>query len=1230
VTQEQDRLLEIIDLADSGQVQLALTSSQGRRTASPVTFKAPLTGSDLTEIGWYFNEYLRNPFGDAKARAGEVETRFHALGRSLFETVFQSSEEAQSCYGTALEEGLPNYQLVIVSHRPEFLSLPWELLNSPEAGFLPAQFGSMLRRTSSGPMDPFVTELSQEQLNVLLVSPSPTDSLPDGDPSGDAGSIAAEALQILESLDVVVQLDCLQPPTLDALADRLAQIPGHYHLVHIDAQSNTGGGGILLESNDGNAAQVASAQVAELLVKSGVPMVLINGGGAASPNQSTNTAAELSEAGVPLVVSMAVPLTPTARSIFVGNLFRQIVAGVDVPTAASTARRGLMDEPLRPCAAGKAPFWDWIAPQVYQSRSYVPGAIHVEQPEPLTPQSQPEEGTELDQQLPQEGPYGLVGRRAELRQLARTFPSQQVVLMSSNTGAGKTELALGLARWLQKTGARPGGVFYTTFHIGAGLERVVHEIGTAVAGLSFADMSGPDQRQWVVDYLREQPSLIIWDALQHAGGDPGQDGSGMLDQAELAELDAFLAEAIQGGRSWALLVTRHPEEPWLAVPYHSYQLPILSQSDRMELACKIQESTGPSDLTPGGQADNQLGLAYLELLDLIEGHPLAMQIALPLLKEVPASVLLGEMRTRVEELDQSSMETGRDLFLTAVMDQSFSRMPRRSRTHLPFLSMFQQRVMLDILTHITQERAYQTVMGEELGWGACRTLLRSARDAGFIQTVTPSVYQIHPTLPWFYGRQINQQLSPAAIRQLEQEFVRVYADTADYFMETLYENQDSGTMAVLAEEGNLTQALGLALEDHQWDAAQVLVQPLAQVYRMQKRYPELRRLRRQLLQDILPEGNGATEADSKGAIDLWLYLLGTEASEATEQLNLEFAQDLNQQMMDYLESLPDKETDPRVAAVYHQMGVLEQHRWHLDDAEEWYQKSLVIIEKGEDEASTADDYYCIGQVKQHQRYYTEAKEWFSKALDVHQRLQDPEELVKDFRALGLASQFKFEYDEAESWYRRAQAILEENRDEEMVVLVYHELGTVFHARYMFEEAESWYQQSLGLSHRLGLQSQMAVEFHYLGLLAQARGLLYEMAQEWFELALEKREELGDPRGAGDECRQLGVLFHEQNLLDDAEQWYQRARENFEQIRDVDRTARTYGQLGKLAEDRGDLPQALEWATRAHGLATEHQLPALAPAKAHLAALRDKYGVDNFQTWWRGFTGGDPPDDLDEE
>ena len=252
--------------------------------------------------------------------------------------------------------------------------------------------------------------------------------------------------------------------------------------------------------------------------------------------------------------------------------------------------------------------------------------------------------------------------------------------------------------------------------------------------------------------------------------------------------------------------------------------------------------------------------------------------------------------------------------------------------------------------------------------------------------------------------------------------------------ETLYENQDSGTNAILAEEGNLTQALGLSLESGQWDNAQLLTQPLAQVYRMQKRYPELRRLRRQLL-DVT--GATAAEAEAKGAIELWLYLQGTEASECIETNELSRADDLNRQLLDYFTAQADADRDPRTAAVYHQMGEVALKRWQLDQAEEWYTKSLAIIEEGEDRASVADDYYGMGLVRQYQRRYTEARDWFSKSLDIHQRLEDVEEMVKDYRSLGLCAQFRFEYQEAESWYHRAREILEEARDEETSVLIYH-------------------------------------------------------------------------------------------------------------------------------------------------------------------------------------------------
>jgi tetratricopeptide (TPR) repeat protein len=854
---------------------------------------------------------------------------------------------------------------------------------------------------------------------------------------------------------------------------------------------------------------------------------------------------------------------------------------------------------------------------VFEGRKYAPVAIVAEEETAPVPGMPRTEEERTGNELPRGGPYGLIGRHAEMLELERRFTQSPVVLLSGDVGVGKSELALGLASWLRKTGGRPGGVFYSAFEVGAGLERVLHEIGTSLAGLDFADMPNEDRRTWVVNYLKENPALLVFDSLQNLSGFP-TGAPGLLDDGEMADLDAFIKDVSEGGQTWTLLVSRRDEERWLTAPHGRYRLGGLANADRIVLGTRLLEEAGADPM--------RLGPEYLEILDLVVGHPLAMEIALPLLKDVPASVLVGELKAELEKHTPSPDEEGRPSYLTVVMDHAFTRMTHRSRTHLPFLSMFRSRVMMDILTHITGEgQAYRSVTGEQLGYGACRTLLRTARTSGFLEPITPSVYQIHPSLPWFLGRSLYRQFPQSAIQQLEHEVVRVYADTADYFMETLYENQDAGTTAILAEEGNITQALALSLEAGQWENAQLLVQPLAQVFRMQKRYPELRRLRRQLLETT---GVTAEEAEESGGIQLWLYLMGTEASECIETKEFDRADILNQQLLEYLSNKEDGETDPRTAAVFHQMGQVAQNRWQLEEAHDLYTQSLAIIEGGEDQEPIADDYYGLGMVCQYRRRYTEAKEWFSKALDIHQRVEDAEEMVKDYRSLGLCSQYKFEYDEAASWYQRAREILEENRDEENAVLVYHSLGTVCHAQYQFDEAENWYQQALSVSDRMGNHSQMGIEFHHLGLVEQARDMFVGDAEHWYMMAIQQWQEIGDRRSEGDECRQLGVLFHEQKELDKAEEWYGQARDIFEELQDLNRICRTYGQLGMVAEERDDIPGALLWAGRTYQLAESNNLQVLVQVKAHLARLKEKHGDDNFAAWWREFADEDPPTDLD--
>ena len=173
----------------------------------------------------------------------------------------------------------------------------------------------------------------------------------------------------------------------------------------------------------------------------------------------------------------------------------------------------------------------------------------------------------------------MIGRNAELLDLERRFRESPVVLLSGDVGAGKSELALGLASWLRKTGGRSGGVFYSAFEVGAGLERVLHEIGTSLAGLDFADLRNEDRRTWVVNYLKENPALLVFDSLQNLAGFP-TGAPGLLDDGEMADLDAFIKDVSNGGKTWTLLVSRRDKEPWLT----------RSEERRVGKACRSRRS----------------------------------------------------------------------------------------------------------------------------------------------------------------------------------------------------------------------------------------------------------------------------------------------------------------------------------------------------------------------------------------------------------------------------------------------------------------------------------------------------------------------------------------------------------------------------------------------------------------------------------------------------------------
>lgn len=584
--------LEIHDLPDDAQIRVSLAQTgSGRQEAPPIDFGLELSEAQRASLDRYHREYL-SPAVGAVDRVEAVEGTLRNLGRLLFENAFPRGSEPRGFLDEIMGRD-DRGELAIISRRPEFLALPWELMNDPELGYFINGLTGVVRQGAADLPEGRTDERFDQALHVLMLSASPmagevpaSGSLVARDTVA-GGNLATATVAALEGLNVEASLDNPRPATLGSLKALLERNPDHYHIAHLDGVSLNEEGAILLEGDDGSPAPVSASELGGALAAGGVSVALLSAGAQSEDVPSTGWAEAglaMAEAGVAQVAVVPAPLHPDTAGVVARAFYTRLAQGNTIATAVSSMRRGLMDTPERVSVYGKRVFWDWQLPALYQSQIHVPPVIAQHQPDPLAPPViHPEEAPTDDLQIPAEGQHGLAGRQAEMRQLERALRSNSTVLLSGDAGVGKTELALGLCRWFLKPAraAYPGGVFYTAFEASqpAGLERVVHEIGTAVSGLDFADMPAEQQRRWVVAYLQQNPSLLVWDNVETVAGFPAG-SAGLLEESELPGLAGFLSEATTGpvGTS-ALLLSRSEVEGWLTMPHVSLRLEGLTNSD---------------------------------------------------------------------------------------------------------------------------------------------------------------------------------------------------------------------------------------------------------------------------------------------------------------------------------------------------------------------------------------------------------------------------------------------------------------------------------------------------------------------------------------------------------------------------------------------------------------------------------------------------------------------------
>ncbi len=1273
-----ERLL--VDLGEDGQAAVLWSPENGLAeevSRGPVEW--PLDPDSLEELRWYLEDYLLAPFGVWEERGPAVQSRLTQWGAQVFESVFGAGP-ARFAYERARDRGL---ELVFRSAEPGLLALPWELMRDG-AGPVALGAGGVSRslRVAGGAG---TLEVPGGKLRVLMVIARPAGT-------SDVG-YQMVARPLLERLDTVrgeVDLTVLRPPEFDSLRRVLKKAAADgepFHVVHFDGHgimlgrpaagvgpggrpammTGPGEGVLAFEKPGGGGSDlVSAAKVAGVLAEAGVPVAVLNAcqSGAVGKELEASVATALLGAGCAAVVAMAYSVYAVAAAEFMAAFYESLFAGASVGQAVTAGRRRLFEHDGRPSPKGDMPLADWLVPVHYLRRDVRFPQARTTRP-PAAPSldaaldqiraTPPAEAIAADPLAPLDGIF--VGRDDLFYQLETAARLQHVIVLTGPGGTGKTELAKGFARWWRDTGGvdDPRLVVWHSFEPGIatfGLDGVITTIGLQVFGTEFALLDAPQRLNAVRQLLTAYRGLLVWDNFESVREMPDPAGATpRLDDDGCSALKDFL-EWVRLHSASTVIITSRASEHWLG---EVRRLPV-GGLNRIEAADYAGHLLAPY---PAAQQQRERR-SFGDLLDWLDGHPLSMRLTLPRLNTTSAADLLtGLQGTTPLPADDAS--AGRLSSLGACITYSFTHLTPQTRQLIPAVSLFHGVADADVLMILSDQEGvparFANVSRDE--W---TTALDDAARVSLLTNLGSGMYQIHPALPSYLaaGWQTDNPASYDADRETSEQALRAACAALCRWLTKQIESGNAALAYAIIrlQRRTLGAMLGHALDHHAWDDAESIVHALDQYWDIRGLSSEANAWADRILDATTELGQDTpTDVDAQA---LWLY---TTIERATRQKNAgqpDQAGRSYRRVLTYLQNQPQTDwtrtniavlyhqlgmtaqdrgrldeaddwyrksltieeklgNQPDMAITYHQLGMTAQERGRLDDADDWYRKSLTIEEKLGNQPDMAITYHQLGMTAQQRGRLDDADDWYRKSLTIEEKLGNQPGMAITYHQLGMTAEDRGRLDEADDWYRKSLTIKEELGNQPGMASTYHQLGRTAQQRGRLDDADDWYRKSLTINEKLGNQPHMAITYHQLGITAQKRGRLDD-ADDWYRKALTINEELGNQPGLASTYHQLGRTAQQRGRLDDADDWYRKSLTIKEELGNQPGLALTYAQLGLLAEERGQPRQAVEWDIRCVTLFAEFPSRMTGTGPSALVRLTRQLGLPVLEQAWHQLTG----------
>ncbi|MEQ9358493.1 tetratricopeptide repeat protein [Coleofasciculus chthonoplastes] len=1236
---------------DSG---FTATLSFDGRVNYPIAITDPFTPKQEQILEWYFEQWLVfSQLGTVKAVQAKESVK--SYGEQLFEQVFRTNIDAYSEY-RQIRGNLSQLQIEIESQTPEFQALHWEALRDPDLP-RPLAVDCLMLRKHTKPVPIGASMPAFPVINLLLVTARP-------DEERDVGyrTISRPLIEAIETAKLRVNVELLRPGTYQALSKHLEEKgAGYYHIIHFDAhgslmsydqvhkgiekkrytfQARWGREDIdpyegvkaflfLEGESQGKADPVEASELAGLLTGKGIPVCILNAcqsgkqisasltltpplrkGGENAPAlrgedaRETSLGSRLMAAGMHTVVAMGYSVTVTAASLLIETVYRQVFAEKTIREALRLGRRELFNNKGRKAYYNQTiDLEDWLLPVVYTNQ---PVNLNLRE---FTPQEEEDYYAARQQQYRFTPPtYGFVGRDLEILKIEKALLRHTILLLRGMGGTGKTTLLNYLREWWQTTHFAEA-IFYFGYDTKAWtLKQILREISKQVYEKfefsRFQAMNPAAQVQKLAEKLKTETHILILDNLESVTG-KRLAIKHTLSKKKREEIQDFISRLV-GGKTRVVLGSRSGEE-WLQGTFgdNVYRLQGLDIQARSELAQKILERYLPKSRIPQIREDK----AFIRLMKLLAGYPLAMEVVLANLKQQsPAEIVAGLEKADIA-LDSGSEDKTESI--VQCVEYSHRNLSAAAQQLLLCLAPFSGFIHRDGIGNYVNELQqlapfqdypfdeFDGAIQEAINWGLLSPSPSQSPQLSFERGANDSLLRIQPVFPYFLRMKLNQQ--DAAMREaLREGFKRHYLALAGVYQEWLKskqaEERQMGIFFCQLEYENLYNALQLCLEKQETvDIFFCLFQYFLQINDIQSNLK---------LSEFVCQAQAAYPA-SLHTSEIGLEIVMAQSRLAycyLETQNYAQAKATYQQVLELYQQLTGVEERQKqlyIATTYHQLGAVTQELREYEQAKLYCQQALDICIEFRDRYEQASTYHNLGAVAQALREYEQAKLYYQQALDIYIEFRDRYEQASTYHNLGFVAQELREYEQAKIYYQQALDIYIEFSDRFSQAGTYHNLGIVAEELREYEQAKGYYQQALDIYIELRDRYSQARTYHQLGRVAQELRE-YEQARLYYQQALDIYIEFRDRYSQARTYHQLGIVAQELREYEQAKLYYQQALDIFIEFRDRYSQASTYHNLGAVAEELREYEQAklyyqqaldikIEFSDRYSQASTYHQL-----------------------------------------